>query len=79
MLPPNHEKMAPDGAGGDSSAAGRLDDAHLRVTVEPAEPLEAAAALTREAKLMREKPAQAATQRLTSLKEQQGSEIQARV
>lgn len=46
MLPPNHEKMAPDGAGGDSSAAGRLDDTHVCVTVEPAEPLEAAAALT---------------------------------
>lgn len=39
-------KMDPDGAGEDSSAAGRLDGARLRVTVEPAEALEAAAALT---------------------------------
>lgn len=38
--------MEPDGAGEDSSAAGRLGETHLRVTAEPAEALEAFTALT---------------------------------
>lgn len=79
--------MAPDGAGGGSSAAGRVDDPHLRVTVEPAEALQAAAALTSRylipvlarRQVNAGKADQAATQRLTSLQEQQGTEIQANV
>lgn len=73
----NHEETHPDGAGEDSSAAGRLDETRLRVTVEAAEALEAAAALTSRylisvltrGEVNAAKQNQAATQRLKSNKD----------
>lgn len=77
-------KMDPDGAGEDSSAAGRLDGAHLSQLnqqrlwrlLQLSRPRYLIPVLTR-GLAKAGKQNQAATQRLTSLKEQQGTEIQA--